>query len=171
MRVSTPVFVSIAGISILLLISHGLVSATESTQAAQKSSATKADERGLRMHLNRIGADELEFIDREEPQAIPLVAKAMRLSDEEIEAILNSASAYRLSLRSIWAKEPQTDAEARVKGKEVARAHSDLVRRGVRLLGNRYYDFSKLLSREMNRRRFLKEGKVLPPRAKDISTQ
>lgn len=88
----------------------------------------------------RLGPRDLRWIaDREEPDAITVVAKRIGLSDKAAATILEWRASFRLSARAIWAQRPDDWDDGRRKGKAVARLRADLDRREMRLLGERRY--------------------------------
>jgi hypothetical protein len=115
--------------------------------------------------------DEVEFRDRESPDAIRSVAKELQLSEETTNQLLILDGVFRASARTIWARLPVNDSDARRKAKAVAKLRRDLDRDEKILLSAKcYYDFSKRFAREMNRRRWLREGLALPPPENDITS-
>jgi len=153
-------------LSVLFLLGSTVPSAVhpdEQVIGAEEGGRGKQDE-----HVKLAEAQEADFRDREEPSAIRKVSAEMHLPEQDVVLLVSWEDSLRLSTRSLWAHDPEGDADAKRLGRVIVRLRRELDRREKRLLGKMYYEFSKKLAREMNRRRWMQAGKVVPPQGEYI---
>jgi hypothetical protein len=157
--------------SVVTVTAFLLSSATPSTnpdRQTQGETSQRNDVDGERDRTTAAQMGEAEFREREEPTAIRQVASALHVSQEQTEQLLAWEASFRLSTRAIWARPSDDNADERRRGRRIAGLRRELDRKEKKLLGDRYYEYVKTLAREMNRRRWLQDGQILPPSGNDI---
>jgi hypothetical protein len=147
---------------VLAVLVSGAATSADLDRQTQGETSRRDDDSRERDRITVTQAHEAEFREDEEPAAIRRVASELHLAREQTEQLLAWEASFRLSARVIWTRPPDDNADEKRRGRRVAALRRDLARREKKLLADKYYEFTKMLAREMNRRRWLKDGQTLP---------